>query len=48
MSAAFWARFPVLVVLTIVLGGLLRFLNLDSKALWLDEVITAIFSLGRS
>jgi uncharacterized membrane protein len=34
------------VVLT--LGTLLRFWQLDSKPLWLDEIITALFSLGRS
>lgn len=32
----------------IVLGAILRFWHLDSKFLWLDEVITAIFSLGRN
>ena len=32
----------------IALGALLRFWNLDLKPLWLDEVITALFSLGRS
>ncbi len=30
----------------IVLGGIFRYVNLDLKPLWLDEVITAIFSLG--
>lgn len=32
----------------IVLGGIFRFFNLDLKPLWLDEVITAIFSLGKT
>lgn len=32
----------------ILLGGLLRFWHLDLKPLWLDEVITALFSLGRN
>ena len=32
----------------IALGTLLRFWNLDLKPLWMDEVITALFSLGRS
>lgn len=32
----------------IALGAVLRFWNLDLKPLWLDEVITAIFSLGHS
>ncbi len=31
----------------IVLGTLLRFWQLDLKPLWLDEVITALFSLGQ-
>ena len=30
------------------LGAILRLGNLDGKFLWLDEVITAIFSLGRN
>ncbi len=32
----------------IALGAALRFWQLDLKPLWLDEVITALFSLGRS
>ncbi|MBW4592946.1 MAG: glycosyltransferase family 39 protein [Brasilonema angustatum HA4187-MV1] len=32
----------------IALGAILRFWNLDVKPLWMDEVITAIFSLGKS
>jgi uncharacterized membrane protein len=32
----------------IVLGAALRFWHLDLKPLWLDEVITALFSLGRT
>ncbi|MCL1472279.1 glycosyltransferase family 39 protein [Argonema antarcticum] len=34
--------------LVLVLGTTLRFWNLDFKPLWLDEVITALFTLGRS
>lgn len=34
--------------LALVLGTTLRFWNLDFKPLWLDEVITALFALGRS
>ncbi|WP_353932153.1 glycosyltransferase family 39 protein [Okeanomitos corallinicola TIOX110] len=32
----------------ILLGTVLRFWHLDLKSLWLDEIITAIFSLGRN
>jgi uncharacterized membrane protein len=32
----------------IALSAILRFWNLDLKPLWLDEVITAIFSFGKS
>ncbi|MBD2606534.1 hypothetical protein H6G81_18865 [Scytonema hofmannii FACHB-248] len=32
----------------IALGAILRFWHLDLKPLWMDEVITAIFSLGKS
>ncbi|MGH8001900.1 MAG: glycosyltransferase family 39 protein [Brasilonema sp.] len=32
----------------IALGAILRFWNLDLKPLWMDEVITTIFSLGKS
>ena len=32
----------------IALGAILRFWHLDLKPLWMDEVITALFSLGRS
>jgi uncharacterized membrane protein len=31
----------------IAVGAMLRFANLDLKPLWMDEVITAIFSLGK-
>ncbi|MDF5726993.1 MAG: glycosyltransferase family 39 protein [Rhizonema sp. PD38] len=34
--------------LAIALGALLRFWHLDYKPLWMDEVITAIFSFGKS
>ncbi|WP_199192095.1 glycosyltransferase family 39 protein [Chlorogloea sp. CCALA 695] len=33
---------------TLFLGAILRLGNLEGKFLWLDEVITAIFSLGRN
>lgn len=33
---------------TIVAGAVLRFWHLDFKPLWLDEAITALFSLGNS
>ncbi|MBU7586589.1 MAG: glycosyltransferase family 39 protein [Nostoc sp. TH1S01] len=32
----------------IALGAILRFWHLDFKPLWMDEVITAIFSLGKN
>jgi len=32
----------------LLLGGCLRFWHLDLKPLWLDEVITALFSFGRN
>ena len=32
----------------IALGAILRWWHLDLKPLWLDEVITALFSLGRN
>ncbi|WGV27188.1 glycosyltransferase family 39 protein [Halotia branconii] len=32
----------------IALGAILRFWHLDLKPLWMDEVITAIFSLGKN
>lgn len=35
-------------IAVILLGGLLRFWHLDLKPLWLDEIITALFSLGRN
>ena len=34
--------------IAIALGAALRFTQLDAKPLWLDEVITALISLGRS
>jgi uncharacterized membrane protein len=38
-----------LALATLLLGGLLlRFWQLDSKPLWLDEVLTALFSMGQS
>ncbi|HEY9653718.1 MAG TPA: glycosyltransferase family 39 protein [Coleofasciculaceae cyanobacterium] len=37
-----------LLIGVIILGAILRFWQLDLKPLWLDEVLTALFSLGRS
>jgi uncharacterized membrane protein len=37
-----------LLLLILLVGTGLRFWNLDSKPLWLDEVITSLFSLGQS
>ncbi|MBE9227879.1 glycosyltransferase family 39 protein [Phormidium sp. LEGE 05292] len=34
--------------IALVVGTILRFWNLELKPLWLDEVITALFSLGKS
>ena len=34
--------------LVIIIGTALRFWNLDLKPLWLDEVITALFTYGKS
>jgi uncharacterized membrane protein len=42
-----WRHYGLL-VLIIAIGTGLRFWNLDGKALWLDEVIGAIFSFGRN
>ncbi|MGB3692347.1 MAG: glycosyltransferase family 39 protein [Spirulinaceae cyanobacterium] len=38
----------LLLTLILGLGAVLRFFNLDLKPLWLDEVITALFSLGKN
>ncbi|MCU0547923.1 MAG: glycosyltransferase family 39 protein [Leptolyngbya sp. Prado105] len=35
-------------IAVLIVGGVLRFWNLDLKPLWMDEVITAIFSFGRN
>lgn len=42
------SRHYLLLVGIILLGAMLRFWNLDLKPVWLDEVITALFSLGRN
>ncbi|MGM3307014.1 glycosyltransferase family 39 protein [Anabaena sp. WFMT] len=34
--------------IAIAIGAILRFWHLDLKPLWLDEIITAIFSLGKN
>lgn len=41
-------RHYLLLALILLAGAVLRFWQLDAKAMWLDEVITALFSLGRS
>lgn len=41
-SGHFWA-----VLGAIALGSMLRLAQLDSKPLWTDEILTALFSLGR-
>ena len=38
----------LILVGVVFLGAMLRFWNLDAKSVWMDEVITALFSLGRS
>lgn len=38
----------LLLLLILLLGTLLRLINLDLKPFWLDEVITALFSLGQN
>ncbi|PAX45717.1 glycosyltransferase family 39 protein, partial [Brunnivagina elsteri] len=35
-------------IIVIILGAILRFGNLDFKPLWMDEIITTIFSLGKN
>jgi uncharacterized membrane protein len=42
------SRHSLLLLVILLLGTGLRFWNLDFKPLWLDETITALFSLGRS
>ena len=42
------SRHYLMLVGIIFLGALLRFWDLDLKPVWLDEVITALFSLGRN
>lgn len=38
----------LILISLLLLGAFIRFWNLDLKPLWLDEAITALFSLGRS
>ncbi len=38
----------LVLIIVIILGAILRFGNLDFKPLWMDEIITTIFSLGKS
>lgn len=35
-------------IIALLIGAILRFWNLDLKPLWMDEVITALFSMGRN
>lgn len=42
------SRHSLILAGILLLGTILRFWNLDSKPVWLDEVITALFSLGRT
>ncbi|WP_421658601.1 glycosyltransferase family 39 protein [Leptothermofonsia sp. ETS-13] len=42
------SRHHLLLVLILLGGAALRFWHLDSKPVWADEVLTALFSLGRS
>jgi len=42
------SRHYIGLAIVILLGTTLRFWNLDQKPLWLDEVITALFSLGKT
>lgn len=41
-------RHYLILVAIILLGAALRFWQLELKPLWIDEVVTAIFSLGRN
>ncbi len=47
MGGRSWGRYGGIMG-AIALGAVLRFWHLATKPLWLDEVITALFSLGRS
>ncbi|KAM3113207.1 glycosyltransferase family 39 protein [Phormidesmis sp. 146-33] len=38
----------LILLVAILIGAVLRFWNLDAKPLWMDEVITALFSFGRN
>ncbi|MGV0025970.1 glycosyltransferase family 39 protein [Phormidesmis priestleyi] len=38
----------LILLAAILTGAILRFWNLDAKPLWMDEVITALFSFGQS
>jgi uncharacterized membrane protein len=38
----------LILIIVIILGAILRFGNLDFKPLWMDEIITTIFSLGKN
>jgi uncharacterized membrane protein len=41
-------RLPPLLILALLVGLILRFLNLTGKPLWMDEVITSLFSFGQT
>lgn len=42
------SRHYLIAIAIIVVGAVLRFAQLQAKPLWLDEIMTALFSLGRS
>jgi uncharacterized membrane protein len=42
------SRHFLILVLIVLVGATLRFWNLDSKPIWSDEILTAVFSLGRN
>lgn len=41
-------RYYLILLIIVTVGAILRFSNLGLKPLWLDEVITATFSLGNN
>jgi len=42
------AKRTILLALILLVGAVLRFSNLELKPLWMDEVITGLFSFGRN
>ncbi|HEY9299698.1 MAG TPA: glycosyltransferase family 39 protein, partial [Phormidium sp.] len=43
-----FSRHYLSLAIALIVGATLRFWNLELKPLWLDEVITALFSLGKT